>query len=260
MRKGVLKVHKDDSLLKVLELLDAHHVSAVIVEDSSTLSSYYIITESDLIHFLKTHPLSLDLTEIQAGELMNGPLVMLDENTPIETIIKHMIEYGKKRVVIQDEKHHPIGMISTSDILAWNNAIFHRGHPVMLMITDNASGIILAQKIFRQEVDQSLMELFGGSLNAISNILGEVLSKSGYLRVIEKDNYCVMLEPRERFTGVLIVDNQSIKLRKKLKRFTDIFLESNNAQLQSWIAGLQDIKLFQINPHISIFEEDDAHY
>ncbi len=96
------------------------------------------------------------------------------------------------------------------------------------MIIENTSGVCLAKyicsKVNLTRMNQDLIEIFGSAINSISCITEEVFKETGNLRIVRKDNYTILFEPHEKITGILICDNNSIDLRRKLHAITDLFL------------------------------------
>ena len=260
---GIYMVEKHDNLRTVLNMMDRKNISAVMVEDSDNLHQYFIISHSDIVRFLnqrhdfqkKMLELGLDIFEqTKARDIMHGPIDVIDKDTSIDQIIQIMHERGFKRIFVGNENKQPIGIITTKDILAWNSEFFRKGSPILLCVLENQSGIILSQKFFRDEFSMELLELFGGSLSAITSITSEVLQKSGNLRVIEKDYYVIMLEPLEDITGVLVVDHQSIDLRRKLQKFIKLFALDYEEDLRKRKIYPGSVNVFKIRDLADIFK------
>lgn len=262
---GVYMVLADEPLMKVLDIMDRKNVSAVIVEDLEDMHNYYLISHSDIIHFLAQQRSYLDflgvvaggrslLQEVKARDVMRGPLDIVKKGTPIDEIIQRMHESGFKRLILGNDAGQPIGIVSTQDILAWNNDFFRKGTPILICVMENHSGIILAQRFFRKDFGEELLELFGGSLTAITSITSEVLKESGNLRVIEKDYYVIMLEPGDYTTGVLVADYQSIDLRRKLQHFLFKFEEDYREDLEKRKKYPGPINVFKIRDLTTVFD------
>jgi CBS domain-containing protein len=261
---GVYMVEKNDSLMKVLDLLDKKNISAVIVEDLDDLKHFYVISHGDIIKFLVQQRNYLDfmgvvagsrslMQDVKAKDIMRGPIEIISRETPIDEIIKSMHVSGYKRVIVGNDQGQPIGIVSSRDILAWNSDFFRKGNPILICVMENTSGIILAKKFFRQEFGEDMLELFGGSISAITSITSEVLKKSGNLRVIEKDYYDILLETKNEITAILVVDHQSIDLRKKLQGFIDQFYKKNEKLIKDWIKCAGPINKFRIREFATIF-------
>lgn len=214
--------------------MDTKKISAVVVEDKEDLTKYYLISHSDIVAYLTANSSAVDLYRTKAKDLMHGPIESISPEAPIEKVVQIMFTMGFKRLIIGNDQKQPIGIITTKDILAWNNNFFRAGNPILLAVLDNDTGIVLTQKFFRKEFSQDLLELFGGSITAITAITNEVLQKSGGLRVIEKEYYVIMLESRDGMTGILVADYQTIDLSRKLQTFIKRFIDEYREDHKMW--------------------------
>jgi CBS domain-containing protein len=61
---------------------------------------------------------SADLPEHQVGELMTADPVTITPTTPITDLARKMLDAHIHRVIVLDDKGHPIGIVSSTDILA----------------------------------------------------------------------------------------------------------------------------------------------
>ena len=66
-----------------------------------------------------------------------------------------MHEKGYKRVLV-GRSGTPTGILSTRDILAWNNSYFKPAKPFILMIMDNDTSIILGKHVFKENFPHKL--------------------------------------------------------------------------------------------------------
>ena len=262
---SVIKVDYDDSIMSVITLMDKHQISAIMVVDArKKQKKYYIISHGDIIHFF-THSkeyrhslliMGIDLLKAtKAGDICRGPLDVIAKDTAIDEIMRIMFSKGWKRLFIgEEEGGDPTGIISTKDILSWNNDFFKKGTPILLAILENKSGLILAKKFFKDAFGEELLELFGGSLSAISAITSEVLKKSGDLRIIEKDYYVIMIEPSEVVSAILIADHASLDLRKNMQIFLADFTTRYKKALDRRKKGPSAISDFKIEECTLLFE------
>ncbi|MCP4762690.1 MAG: CBS domain-containing protein [archaeon] len=227
----------------LLRVMHINHLSAVIITDGEPIQ-YYIITHSDIIAFLyninlhqkvrvreegvstRDHKKLPNINDIPLSSIMHGPIGIFDEDLSIDIIIREMANRGYKRLLV-GKKGQPSGIINVEDILAWNNLYFKSSKPIMLIILDNESSIIIGKHIFQENVKEDtksdLIELFGGALQSISAITEEIFTQSGEMRILRKDNYTILFEPRDKVTGIMICDNNSIQLRSRLHIFTSNF-------------------------------------
>lgn len=276
--KGVYLLEKSNSLLDVISLMDRKLISAVIIEDLENLGKYYIISHTQIVHFLadfykknrirnkrnKDHQEvesssgKIDLTQIKAGEIMRGPLTFISKHAPIDEVVHFMNKMGYKRVVVGNEYNQPIGIISTKDVIRWTTDILPKGHPIMIFIQETKTGLVLASYRFRDDVAESYIDLLGGTLSAIEKITDEVLRNSGDLRYIEKDNFDIMFEQNEYVTAILVCDESSIELRIKLRAFMRRFMQQyqKELELRKKTNYVREISLFKLHSLVEMFENN----
>ena len=169
----------------------------------------------------------IDLNNVKISEIMTGPIHLVEETTPMDQVINYMFTHGFKRVII-GRKGIPVGVVSNSDVILWNNLYFKPAKPLVFAIMDNESGILVGTHIFTENiksVNKELLDMIGGALKSISFMLEETLSQAGHLREVQKDTYVIIFEPREYCTGILICDRKSINFRHKLHEITNLFCE-----------------------------------
>ncbi len=260
---GIHMASKNDPIDKVIRLMDERDISGVLIEDPDDLGNYYLISHGDIIRFINNNQqyieelIKMDLNpmvETKCKDIMRGPIELVGRETPIDEIIQKLQVKGWKRIFVGNERDQPIGIITLRDLLSWNSEFFRKGTPILICVMENSSGIILAKRFFREEFSEELLELFGGSLNAIKSITSEVLKKSGNLRVIEKDYYVIMLEPAEDVTAVLVADYQSIELRRKLQAFLTSWVKKYKKEILSRRTRPGAVSIFRISELSEIFK------
>ncbi|MBP7791949.1 MAG: GGDEF domain-containing protein [Candidatus Goldbacteria bacterium] len=112
MLKDVLKANKNDTILYVCELMDKHHLGAVVIVDSND-SPIGIVTESDIIKSLIAYKEKTHL--LPAGDIMSAPLVTLSPEDDIEfAFIQLALNRIRRLPVVKDNKL--VGLISYMDI------------------------------------------------------------------------------------------------------------------------------------------------
>jgi CBS domain-containing protein len=244
----------------VIEKMQKHNISAVIIEDT-TKNEYFIITKTDIINFLNSGAMfEQNLSEVSVKKFMNGPISLIDASTPIDTVIRFMIEHNFKRVLIgKDNK--PAGVVSTKDIMQWNNTYFKPSKPQILLFMDNINSIFIARHIYKenitQDVEDELIDAYGGAITSISAIIDEILKKSGTMRQLLKDKRSILFEPFKGITGILISDYNSIELRRKLQIATKKFYEIHAEIIDATRGNEGGInKTLDLEPIVPIFRED----
>jgi len=226
MTPHVIMLNVNATFKDVIKSLHINDISAVFIEDSIN-SEYFIITKTDVIAFLSERGMILqNLSDISVKEIMKGPTTMLDIDTPIDYVIRFMIEHNYKRVLISKD-NKPAGVVSTQDIMKWNNTYFKPAKPQILLFMDNINSTFVAKHIYEEnignDVQQELIDIYGGALSSISAITDEVVKSSGTMRQLLKDKRSILFEPYKGITGILISDYNSIEMRRKLKLATEKF-------------------------------------
>ena len=244
----------------VVEKMQKHNISAVIIEDT-TKSEYFIITKTDIINFLNSGGMvEQNLSKVSVKKIMQGPISLIDVSTPIDTVIRFMIEHNFKRVLIgRDNK--PVGVVSTKDIMQWNNTYFKPSKPQILLFMDNINSIFIAKHIYEenigQDVEDDLIDAYGGAITSISAIIDEILKKSGTMRQLLKDKRSILFEPYKGITGILVSDYNSIELRRKLQIATKKFYEMHAKIIDDTHKEERGINTtLNLEPIVPIFKED----
>ena len=229
MTSHVVMLPSNAKFRDLVNLMYDKRLSAVIIHDKDS-EDYYLISHSVVIDFLKKdidiHGYN-DIYEVPLLHIMRGPIKIINKYTPIDDVIRLMTERGYKRVLIGDKKK-PVGILSVRDIISWNNKYFQKSEPILIMLIDNSSSILIGKHIFadnsnnvktKRIINKDLLDLYGGALSSLNAISDEVLSNSGETYVIQKEKYSILLEPRNKVTGILISTQNSISLRRRLFDF-----------------------------------------
>lgn len=235
MTRYVLMLPASAHFGDLVELMFKNKVSAIVINNPET-QSYYIISHTDVIEFLHRSKQAQNIYDTPLKTIMKSPVQIIDQNISIDKAIRLMNEHGHKRLVL-GKNGIPTGIISTRDILMWNNLFFRPGKPIMLLVLDNDTSILLAKHKFKEnltrEINDDLVEIYGGALASINTITNEVIHADGKMRILQKDNYSVLFEPREKITGILVCTHNNIELRRRLFAFVEEFSEKNKFLLES---------------------------
>jgi len=259
MTPHVIMLEIDSTFKDAIKYLYENDISAVFIEDPSK-DEYFIITKTDIINFLNDRGLKEhNLSDISVKEIMKGPTTMLDIDTPIDTIIRFMIEHNYKRVLISKD-NKPAGVVSTRDIMKWNNTYFKPAKPQILLFMDDINSTFIARHIYQEnigdDVQQELIDIYGGAISSISAITDEVIKSSGTMRQLLKDKRSILFEPYKGITGILISDYNSIELRRKLQIATKKFYDTHSNIIDSKHKEEEGVnKDLTIDPVVPIFKE-----
>lgn len=260
MTPHVIMLDTNSTFKDVIKSLDENDISAVFIEDTSK-DEYFIITKTDIINFLNDRGMGEhNLANISVKKIMKGPTTMLDIDTPIDSIIRFMSEHNYKRVLISKD-NKPAGVVSTRDIMKWNNTYFKPAKPQILLFMDNINSTFIAKHIYEEnigdDVQQELIDIYGGAISTISAITDEVIKSSGTMRQLLKEKRSILFEPYKGITGILISDYNSIELRRKLKIATEKLYEMNSNLIDNKHKKKMGVNVnLDINSLVPIFEKD----
>ena len=261
MTPHIIMLKTDAVLEDVMETLSKNKISAIFIYDDSN-DEYYIISKTGIVDFFNSGGLHREnLANVPVTEIMQGPIGMLDIETPVDKIIRYMTKQNYKRVLISKEGK-ATGVVSTQDIMKWNNIYFKPSKPQILLFMDNKSSNFIARHIFEEHIEynlkRELIDLYGGALNTISFMTDEIIEGSGKMSHLIKEKRCVLFEPYENITGILICDYNNIELRHKLRKATKKFYNTHTNIFQKAAEhnlGLHDI--FDIGSIIIIFKKKE---
>ena len=262
MTPYIIIIEKDAKLKDAIELLDKHKISAVFINDDIE-KDYYIITKTDIIQFLNSGGMFRnDIADVPIKEIMKGPVELLDVNTPIDKLIRFLTENNYKRALISEDGK-AVGVVSTKDIMKFNNTYFKPAKPQILLFMDNFNSTLIAKYIYEEnlkdDVSKDLIDIYGGALTSISIITNHIIKQSGSMRQLIKDRRSIILEKYKGITGILISDYNSIDLKRKLQIATKKFYQKHSRIIDNSHKQNSGICVeLDINPVISIFKEEPS--
>ncbi|MHA1731417.1 MAG: CBS domain-containing protein [Promethearchaeota archaeon] len=228
MSKPVIFVHADDSVKEAVRQMARYRLSMVVVVDEAAgdaLEKYNVITHGDLVRFMADN--DANVTTLRARDLMNGPLVYIRLNDTIEDAVRELTGHGIKRLVVLDDDDELAGVVSTKDLYQLDSSLFQPATMFALVVLDKGSSVPLFSYTFPGAPEGLFedLDLFGGTLAVMQDLISEVLNAGGELREIRKENYSILIQRGFHVTTVLVVDHASIGKRKRLQRFVKAFEE-----------------------------------
>jgi CBS domain-containing protein len=260
MTPFVIMLEIDATFKDVIKILIENNISAVFIHEVGK-EEYYIISQTDIVNYLNDYGISQkNLADIPVSKFMQGPIDMLEAQTPVDKMIRFMTKHKYKRVLIEKEGK-PVGVVSTRDIMIWNNTYFKAAKPQILLYMDNVTGIFIAKHFFKSNISdkiirEDLIDLYGGALKSISIITDEVIKESGNIRHLIKDKRSILFEPYQDITGILVCDYNSIELRRELRKATKKFAEIHSKVIQRAIEKKDGVNIMlDIRSVIPIFEK-----
>lgn len=111
MRTSVISCHQEDSLARVIEVLTAHRLGAVLIQDAKGLP-VGVISKTDII--LAYHHGSSP--EVKALSIMKTPVESCDENSLLNDAIRQMFLKDVQRLfAYAGDRSRIVGVLSLSD-------------------------------------------------------------------------------------------------------------------------------------------------
>ena len=114
MRKGVVTIEFNASILEAMRKMVDERITSLIVEKTTDKSIYGIITRKDIVN--KVIAYEKDLKTTKVSEIMSEPLMTISPDMGVETIARLMAKTDIRRFPVM-EGNTLVGMVSNSDIL-----------------------------------------------------------------------------------------------------------------------------------------------
>jgi len=117
MHHGVLTCRRDASLAEVAELMAKQHVHCIVVrddEDGDPATLWGIVSDLDLAAASSVR----DLAEQTAGGTAATAAIAVGPSETVQRAAQLMTEHATAHLVVVDDEHRPIGIISTLDVAA----------------------------------------------------------------------------------------------------------------------------------------------
>lgn len=117
MTKGTINVSEDWPLSDAARLLDTYHITGVPVLDRAG-QLVGVLSQTDILRARVIDHIWTALPGLAVRHLMTAPAVTARGDTPLDDAVSLMEERQIHRlVVVADDGHTPIGMLSTSDVV-----------------------------------------------------------------------------------------------------------------------------------------------
>jgi CBS domain-containing protein len=111
--RDVVTCDADESLVAVAAVMRSRNISSVVVKDGGIPTG--IVTDRDLRN--KVVARGVDPTTLTARDIMNAPLITVDEQEFLFEALYLMSKHAIHRVCVLDAERHLVGIITDSDIL-----------------------------------------------------------------------------------------------------------------------------------------------
>ncbi len=122
MSAPVVSIRWDASVLEVSVLMEENNIRRLpVVDEDNVLIG--IVSDGDVREALSiynvTNPYAPDQDEIvlAVDEIMSTPVFTVGPDEHLRTVVKMMLEHKFGGVPVVDERKHPLGIVTVSDIL-----------------------------------------------------------------------------------------------------------------------------------------------
>jgi len=119
MSKEIISIDCDATIIEACKRFYRYKIGSLVVLEDGKLKG--IITERDII--ARVVILNKDPNETTVEEIMSPEVITLNQNTNIEEAIKLMNLKEIKKIPIISEIGSLVGMLTTSDIIEYENMI-----------------------------------------------------------------------------------------------------------------------------------------
>ncbi|MEW6585593.1 MAG: CBS domain-containing protein, partial [Nitrospirota bacterium] len=112
MSTDVITLGPEESLKSAVKIMSDHDLSCVVVVEDNKPTG--ILTERDIIHLVDTR---LDFEAVSLQLVMQSPVIAVSEEAEIPEAANLMVINGLRRLVVVDDAHHVIGIVTQTDII-----------------------------------------------------------------------------------------------------------------------------------------------
>ncbi len=112
MSRDVITLEPKELLMSAVKKMNFNNVSCVVVAEEK--KPVGILTERDVIYLISNN-IALDATMLQS--VMKSPVISVPEETDILDAANLMVTNDLRRLVVVDDGHNIIGIITQTDII-----------------------------------------------------------------------------------------------------------------------------------------------
>jgi len=112
MSTDVITLGPEESLISAVKMMSDHNLSCIVVVENNKPTG--ILTERDIISLMDTR---LDFNAVSLQLVMQSPVIALSEEAEILEAANLMVINGLRRLVVINEAHHVIGIVTQTDII-----------------------------------------------------------------------------------------------------------------------------------------------
>jgi CBS domain-containing protein len=109
--RKIITLSPESLLVEVVLVMHEQNIGSVLLAEKESIVG--IITERDILGIVSRHvPMSTP-----AEKVMNRPVIAVDGNDSVQSIVRMMEEKQIRRVLVQNEQSRPVGIVSMRDII-----------------------------------------------------------------------------------------------------------------------------------------------
>jgi CBS domain-containing protein len=112
MVKNLITIESDSSVKQAAESMNKYEIGCLIVCKKG--DAVGIVTERDLLKRVVAKAKDVKTTRVK--EIMSSPLTTVKPATEVEEAVKLMFQTKIKKLPVIDDKKHPIGLVTSTDI------------------------------------------------------------------------------------------------------------------------------------------------
>ena len=112
MVKNLITIEFDSSVKQAAESMNKYEIGCLIVCKKG--DAVGIVTERDLLKRVVAKAKDVKTTRVE--EIMSSPLTTVKPATEVEEAVKLMFQTKIKKLPVIDDKKHPIGLVTSTDI------------------------------------------------------------------------------------------------------------------------------------------------
>ena len=145
MSKDVITLSPDESLKSAINNMCSHNVSCIVAVKEGKPAG--ILTERDIIYMQVNN---IDSDSVLLQTVMKSPVIAVSEETEIPEAANLMVINGLRRVVVVDDEHKVIGIVTQTDII--------KNLSIDSFVTYKKAEQIMNRKLISVREDDTLMK------------------------------------------------------------------------------------------------------
>ena len=121
MTPNPITVDPDTTASEIARIMSEYRIGSVVVVNSRG-DIIGIVTSYDIIS--KVVAEEKDTRIVTASDIMSKPVIYVEENTPVSTIVELMMKHGVRHIPVVNAEKKLVGIVAEYDIIAMGPEIF----------------------------------------------------------------------------------------------------------------------------------------